>query len=101
MLLAAASAGAAPMWLSRVDLSVVGQAGDVPEVAVEARGNAGAAWEGFNGANTVVQGAVRAAGGVWQAPVDLSVGGEDAIDPQVACDGQGNAVAVWRRSNGT
>ena len=33
--------------------------------------------------------------GVWQAPVDLSDRGDEAFAPQVAVDGQGNAVAVW------
>ena len=37
----------------------------------------------------------------WLAPQDLSAAGQDANDPQVAVDGQGNAIAVWSRSNGT
>jgi hypothetical protein len=37
----------------------------------------------------------------WLAPQDLSAAGQDAYDPQVAVDGQGNAIAVWSRSNAT
>jgi hypothetical protein len=39
--------------------------------------------------------------GGWQAPVDVSAAGQNAYGPRVAVDGQGNAVAVWYRSNGT
>ena len=37
----------------------------------------------------------------WLAPQDLSAAGQHAYDPQVAVDGRGNAIAVWRRSEGT
>ena len=54
-----------------------------------------------NGANDIIQGAVRAAAsGVWQAPVDLSVTGQSAFGARVASDPQGNAAAVWDRSSG-
>jgi hypothetical protein len=44
---------------------------------------------------------MRAAGGAWQAPVDLSAASADARGPQVAVDAQGNAVAVWFRLDAT
>jgi hypothetical protein len=103
MLLPAAPAGAAALWLAPVDVSVPGQAGQNASggrVAVDAQGNAVAVWYRYNGTNFIVQGAVRPAGGVWRAPVDLSVANGDAVGPQVAVDSQGNAVAVWQRSNG-
>jgi hypothetical protein len=100
MLLAAASAGAAPAWLAPVDLSVAGQSVFVPQVAFDAQGNAVAVWGRSNGTNSIVQGAVRPAGGSWQAPVDLSAAGQNAYYPQVAFDAQGNAVAVWSRYDG-
>ncbi len=37
----------------------------------------------------------------WTAPVDLSPGGQSADGEQVAVDPQGNAMVVWRRSDGT
>ena len=37
----------------------------------------------------------------WLAPQDLSAAGQGAYDPQVAFDGQGNAIAVWSRFDGT
>jgi hypothetical protein len=42
-----------------------------------------------------------AAAPVFGAPVDLSAAGQDASAPQVAFDGAGNALAVWRRFNGS
>jgi hypothetical protein len=59
-------------------------------------------WSRSDGTNSIVQSAVRAAAsGAWQAPVDLSAAGQEAFDPQVAVDSQGNAVAVWYRYDGT
>jgi hypothetical protein len=90
------------IWQAPVDLSAVGQGAETPQVAVDPQGNAVAVWRRFNGMNFIVQGAARPAGsGVWQVPVDLSVAGQSAYSPDVALDPQGNAVAVWNRSNGT
>ncbi len=44
---------------------------------------------------------VAAASPTWSTPDDLSATGGNAIEPQVTVDGQGNATAVWTRSNGT
>ena len=44
--------------------------------------------------------ATRPAGGTWQAPLPLSAEGGSASAPALAADAQGNAVAVWERSNG-
>lgn len=96
-LLAAAPAGAGPAWRTPVDISAASGESAPAQVAVDPRGNAVVVWEQSNGNNIIVQVAVRAAGGTWQAPVNLSAPGRDASDPQVAVDAQGNAVAVWRR----
>jgi hypothetical protein len=88
------------LWQAPVDLSAAGRDAADPRVAVDAQGNAVAVWYGDNGDNLIVQGAVRAAGGAWQAPVDLSAAGHNASFPQVAVDAQGNAVAVWNQYDG-
>ncbi|HEV2060182.1 MAG TPA: hypothetical protein VGR11_12565 [Solirubrobacteraceae bacterium] len=44
-----------------------------------------------------MQSAVRPAGGTWQAPTDVSAGGQHAASPQLAVDARGTAVAVWER----
>jgi len=97
----AGSAWAAPAWLAPQDLSAAGQHAYDPQVAVDGQGNAIAVWQRFDGKNTVVQAAVRAAGGSFGAPQDLSAAGQHAYDPQMAVDGQGNAIAVWSASDGT
>jgi hypothetical protein len=88
-------------WQTPTDLSAAGQFMQDPQVAMDAHGNAVAVWWGFKGRNYIVQSVVRPAGGAWQAPVDLSAAGQDASSPQVRVNAQGNAVAVWRRFNGT
>ena len=82
-----------------------------PQVALDAQGNVIAVWarDGYGASRDVtVQSAFRPVGGPWQAPVDLSRPGPDGVQtdiersgPRVAIDGQGNAVAVWQRNDGT
>jgi hypothetical protein len=84
-------------WSEPDDLSPAGQ--DVtpleaPDVAIDASGNAIAAWT-LEGGNYVVQTAVRPAGGDWEEPDDLSDAGEDAREPAVAMSQAGDAVAAW------
>jgi hypothetical protein len=97
----AGSAWAAPGWLAPQDLSAAGQKAGFPEVAVDGQGNAIAVWSRFDGTNFIVQAAVREAGGSFGAPQDLSAAGQKAGFSQVAVDGQGYAIAVWSRFDGT
>jgi len=99
-MLLAAPAGAAPAWLAPVNLSEAVQNKDNPHVAIDSQGDAVAVWELSNGINQVVQAAVRPVGGAWQTPVNLSQEeghGLEKLEPQVAMDPQGNAVAAWDR----
>ncbi|HET9257141.1 MAG TPA: hypothetical protein VFO16_18350, partial [Pseudonocardiaceae bacterium] len=96
---AARSGGGA--WQAPVNLSAVGQNAVAPQVGIDAQGDAVVVWTRSNGINDIVQAAARSAGGAWQAPVSLSAAGQNASDPQVAVNAQGNAVAVWTRSNGS
>jgi PKD domain len=100
-LFAAQPAQAAPAWLAPVDLSEAGQNAEEPHVAFDSQGDALAVWRRFDGSNYIIQAATRLGGGSWQAPVDLSEKGESASEPQVAFDSQGDALAVWIRSNGS
>ena len=97
----AGSAWAAPAWLAPQDLSAAGQDAYDPQVAFDGQGNAIAVWSRFDGTNLIVQAAARAAGGSFGAPQDLSAAGQKAGFPEVAVDGQGNAIAVWSRFDGT
>jgi PKD repeat protein len=51
------------------------------------------------GAPEVIQSAFMPTGDAWQAPVNLS--GEGASFPEVAFDGQADAIAVWDSGNAT
>jgi PKD domain-containing protein len=100
-MLTAASASAAPTWLSPKDLSATGgDAGDT-QVAVDPQGDSFAVWRHFDGAHSIVQGAVRPAGGDWSRPQDLSALGFDSFKEHVDVDPNGNAVAVWFREIGS
>ena len=83
-----------------VDLSGAGQDADSPRVAVSEQGDAMVVWERFDGANQRIQTAIRPAGGSFGGAVDLSEAGQDAHLPQLALDPAGDAVAVWKRSDG-
>ena len=91
---------AAPAWLAPSDLSAAGQNANAPQVAFDADGDATAVWNRYDGSNLIAQTALRSAGGAWQAPVDLSAAGQDALTPQLAVDPNDNAIAVWVRSSG-
>lgn len=97
-------------WQAAVDVSRPGRDGSAParapvpgpQLALDAQGNAVAVWQRYNGTSLVIQAAERPAGGRWSAPVDISVAGaagEDAGSPRVAIDRQGNAVAIWHRTD--
>ncbi len=84
-----------------LDLSATGQDASDPMVAVNAAGAAAVAWKRSNGSNDIVQATTRPSGGGFSPPIDLSAAGQDAVFPDVAMDGVGDATAVWRRSNGS
>jgi hypothetical protein len=88
------------IWHAPEDLSVEGQDASYPQIAVDTSGNATVVWMRSNGTNTIIQTSTKPFGGIWHAPEDLSVEGQDASYPQIAVDTSGNATAVWAESNG-
>jgi hypothetical protein len=95
-------------WLPPVDLSEAGEHTGAPQVVLDAKGNATAVWETWNGEDTVVESAYRPAGQSWQSPVDISeqegapfAGGHDAQYPHIAVDADGDITVVWERSTGS
>jgi PKD domain len=66
-----------------------------PFVAMNAEGDTAVAWIGSNGADEIVQAAVRPAGGSFDAAVNVSAEGTNAEFPQVALDGRGDPSIVW------
>lgn len=96
-------------WSAPVALSANGVLGAWPQVAVDSQGNATAVWagRGSNGhrirlQSRRIQTATRPAGGTWSAPVSISKAGHRHVqDPQIAVSPQGEATAIWQRSNGS
>jgi hypothetical protein len=86
-------------WSGPDDLSNIGR-NDEPQIAVDSGGDAVAVWSHYEAGLTLIQGAVRPAGGAWEPPLPLSAPVGTAEKPQVALDAAGRAIAVWRRDDG-
>lgn len=87
----------AARW-SRVRHVSRGQPGLHPSVAATPKGGAVVAWTGAAGTLAVVMAARRTGYRAWHPPVALSAPGADNIEPKVAADAAGRAVAVWDRA---
>lgn len=64
-------------------------------VAINAAGDTAVAWTRSNGKGEVAQAVVRAAGGQFDVPVNLSPAEGDAESPAVALDAHGDPTVVW------
>jgi PKD domain len=97
--LGARRAQATPTWLPPVTVygAEAGQQTQNARVSLDPRGDVFAVWERFKPGASIVQAAIRPAGGAWQEPVTLSEPGQAAYNPEVAVDSHGDAVAVWMR----
>ena len=84
-------------WSPPYDLSTPGRNSWNGSVAMNGRGDAVAVWtqsfEGFPIPLTFA--AFRPAGGEWGQSRRISLDEEDAVDPAVALDEAGNAIAIW------
>jgi hypothetical protein len=91
-----AVASAAP-WAETTNLSDSVNDNGIQEVAIDPNGNAFAVWAHLTGNGSYVQASTRPAGGKWSAPVQLSPFAEEisVLDPDVAVDAAGNAIATW------
>ena len=92
---------AARGWTAPQTLSAAGESATDPQVGIDADGDAVFTWARSDGANERIQARARSAGGVLSAIQTLSGAGQDASDPQVAVDTDGDAVFTWARSDGT
>ena len=73
----------------------------VPQIAMDAAGNATAVWAIFDGTFFIVQSKTKPVGGSWQDLATLSDAGQSAREPQIAVDAAGNATAVWIKGDKT
>ena len=88
-------------WQDPENLSADGYDTSVPQIAVNAAGDAAAVWVGSDGSNEIIQATTKPFGESWQDPVDLSVAGSNNLAPQIAVDADGNATAVWIWNDGS
>ncbi len=96
-----ASKPAGGTWGAVIHLSTAGEDAFGAEVAVNAAGDAVAAWQRYNGSEYIAQAVTMPAGAEWGSLIDLSVVGADAYVSGAAVDPAGNMVVLWWRSNGT
>lgn len=89
------------VWSSPVNLSYANDYALEPQIAVNSNGMAVAIWKRYDCGNWIVEAATFVPNIGWTLPVELSYPGEDADLPQIAIDDYGNAVAVWKRSDGS
>jgi hypothetical protein len=82
-------------------LSPAGQNAGFPRVAVDPAGDAVFVWTRSDGTNDRIQARARSAAGTLSPVQTLSQGGQDASQPYVGVDTDGDAVVSWERSDGT
>lgn len=88
-------------WSAPVNISATSTNAFFPRLAINDQGDAVAAWDIFDGSNTVVQAATFHATstspftGTWTPPTTLSPPGFNTGNLNVAINNSGKAVAVW------
>ncbi|WP_028062460.1 hypothetical protein [Solirubrobacter soli] len=80
-----------------LNLAPTGQDAVDPHVAVDFAGNAVFTWRRWDGANDRVYARTLSAAGAVGPIITLSAGGQDAIQPRVAMDANGDAAFIWTR----
>jgi len=71
-----------------------------PQLAIDPEGNALVVWQESDGSKQRIKARIRTASGTLGATQTLSPAGQDAFEPHVAVDANGNAVVVWRWFDG-
>lgn len=85
-------------WSPPTPLTAPGRKAEEPEIAIGPAGEAVAVWEAPVGFVKFVEASWRPRGGEWAPATAISAAGHSAIEPQVAIDEEGEAVAVWTRA---
>jgi hypothetical protein len=71
-----------------------------PQLALDLGANAVFTWQRFDGTNSRIQARARTWAGALSAVQTLTATGQDASQPQVGVDHDGDAVLVWKRFDG-
>jgi len=87
-------------WSKPDELSAPGHTATAPLVAMDAAGNAVAAWIRSNGIAPAAQTASRPAGGTWSLPANMSHRGRNAATLDLAMNRRGDAVLSWVQAGG-
>lgn len=95
--LGAAAVPAGAVWGDAERASVGPLPATSPDVAMNARGDAAAAWVRGAGRGRQVVASLRPLGGAWTRPMAISRRGRPSIDPDVALAADGRTVVVWRQ----
>ena len=87
-------------WSPAVNLSRAAPSWDLlpTSAAIDAKGDALVVWVHTRRDGSALMSAFRAAGHEWRSPVTVP-GSRGAQDAEVAFDGQGDAVVLWRTSH--
>jgi hypothetical protein len=88
----------APLPVSQIG---PGESAGLPKVVFDGHGGAVAVWQFHDGIEPRVQAAFRPADGVFGGRQTISLAGHGATSSDVAVDAEGNAIAMWVRSDGT
>jgi len=80
--------------------AAAGSIGD-PQIAIDANGNALAVWRQYDGTRESIWANRYTAGTGWGTAALIESEAGTADSPQIAIDANGNALAVWKQSDGT
>ena len=96
---AATGSATTGIWKAAVNLSSESQYANEPQIAVNATGQAAAAWRG-NEPGEQIEASIEPVKGEWQTPVDISGVADYTRHPQITIDSHGDTVAAWDDFNG-
>jgi hypothetical protein len=81
-------------WEEPVALSAASGTAFPDDIVFDTHGNASVIWQHSDGTTILVQTAYRPAGEEWEAPIDLSEEGKQAMDAHIVLDAPGSATAA-------
>ncbi len=89
-------------WSAPLNLSAPGQNAASPQIVATPDSALRVVWSRNYGSDKIVQATDSVDGGAtWNAAVDLSVGGQNAVTPQIAAGSTGAISAIWATFDGT
>lgn len=73
----------------------------IPQVGIDSNGNATVVWMQSDGSRFNIRANRYVAGSGWETAQFIETNNGNAMNPKVAVDPSGNAIAMWVQSNGT